>query len=206
LPSGPTVALGYDDAGRMTGVTYPNTVAMSASYDALTGRLSDLAHSLGAADLARFAYSYNAVGSITSIAEPAASARNFGYDALQRLVSGGTAALPETYSYDAEGNRLVSHLSAAHTTDAGNRLVQDDQLDYTYDDNGNLITKTDRVTLAVTGYSYDAQDQLIRIDFPDTTFAIYAAACPRAGDSPTRGTPSGGASPRMWTTAPAGAR
>ncbi|MHA1943901.1 MAG: hypothetical protein ACW96M_05840, partial [Candidatus Thorarchaeota archaeon] len=171
---GPTVALGYDTAGRVTGVTYPNTVAMSASYDALTGRLSDLAHTLGAADLARFAYSYNAVGSITSIAEPAASDRNFGYDALQRLVSGGTVALPETYSYDAEGNRLVSHLSAAHTTDAGNRLVQDDSFDYTYDDNGNLVTKTDRVTLDVTSYTYDAQDQLIRIDFPDTTFATYA--------------------------------
>jgi YD repeat-containing protein len=168
------VTLGYDLNGRITGVTYPNTVAMSASYDALTGRLSDLAHTLGAADLARFAYSYNAVGSITSIAEPAASARNFGYDALQRLVSGGTTALPETYSYDAEGNRLVSHLSAAHTTDAGNRLIQDDQFDYTYDDNGNLEAKTNRVTLAVTSYSYDAQDQLIRIDFPDTTFATYA--------------------------------
>jgi RHS repeat-associated protein len=104
----------------------------------------------------------------------AASARNFGYDALQRLVSGGTVALPETYSYDAEGNRLVSHLSAAHTTDAGNRLIQDDTFDYTYDDNGNLASKTDRVTLAVTSYTYDAQDQLIRIDFPDTTFATYA--------------------------------
>ncbi len=136
----------------------------------------------------------------------AASARNFGYDALQRLVPGGTVALPETYSYDAEGNRLVSHLSAAHTTDAGNRLLQDDTFDYTYDDNGNLASKTDRATLAVTSYSYDAQDQLIRIDFPDTTFVTYAAACPRAGASLTRGTPSAGASPRTSTTAPAGAR
>ena len=75
-----------------------------------------------------------------------------------RLISGGTVANPEIYSSDAEGNRLI----------------QDDQFDYTYDDNGNLATKTDRVTLAVTIYIYDAQDQLIRIDFPDTTFATYA--------------------------------
>jgi hypothetical protein len=44
----------------------------------------------------------------------------------------------------------VSHLSAAHTTDDGNRLRQDDTFDYTFDDTGNLVTKTDRVTLAVT--------------------------------------------------------
>jgi hypothetical protein len=37
------------------------------------------------------------------------------------------------------------------------------------------------VTLAVTSSNYDAQDQLIRIDFPGTTFATYAVACPRAG-------------------------
>ena len=71
----------------MAGVTYPNAVAMGAIYDALTGRLSDLAHTLGAADLARFAYCYNAVGSITQIAEPAASDRNFGYDTLGRYCS-----------------------------------------------------------------------------------------------------------------------
>ena len=109
------------------------------------------------------------------------SALRITYDALQRLISGGTMASPESYSYDAEGNRLLSHLSAAHLTDDGNRLVQDDQFDYTYDDNGNLATKTDRVTLDAASYSYDAQDQLIRIDFPDTTFATDTAACPRAG-------------------------
>ena len=40
------------------------------------------------------------------------------------------------------------------------------------DDNGNLATKTDRVTLAVTSYSYDAQDQLIRIDLPESMAAV----------------------------------
>ena len=96
---------------------------------------------------------------------PAASDRSFGYDALQRLTSGGTVALPETYSYDAEGNRLVSHLSAAHLTDARNRLLQDDQFDYTYDDNGNVATKTDRVMDrdARAGMGGVAADSLVQL-------------------------------------------
>jgi YD repeat-containing protein len=156
---GPNIALGYDAAGRVTSVTHPNAVAMAATYDA-DGRLSELAHTLGAADLARFMYAYNAVGSITQIDEPSIQTRNFTYDLLQRLTAAGTAAAPESYTYDAEGNRLVSHLSASHTTDAANRLLEDDDFLYTYDDNGNVVTKTDKVTLGVTTYTYDAQDQL----------------------------------------------
>ncbi len=43
----------------------------------------------------------------------------------------------------------------------------------TYDDNGNLTAKTDKVTTDVTGYAYDAQNQLIQITFPDLTTANY---------------------------------
>ena len=52
-----------------------------------------------------FVYDYNAVGSITSVTEPA-QARSFTYDDLQRLIGGGTAGAPESYAYDAEGSRL----------------------------------------------------------------------------------------------------
>ena len=61
----------------------------------------------------------------------------------------------------------------ASVFDIANRLTEDDAFTYTYDANGNLETKTDKVTLAVTTYTYDAQDQLIQIDFPDLTTASY---------------------------------
>jgi YD repeat-containing protein len=57
---------------------------MSASYDAVTGRLSDLAHTLGAADLARFAYTHNAQDQLISIDFPDAT---YAYDALGRRTS-----------------------------------------------------------------------------------------------------------------------
>ena len=142
----------------------------------LAGRLGSLAHTRGGIDLASFGYGYNALGSITQIAE-LAQTRNFAYDELLRLTSGGTAATPESYTYDAEGNRTASHLSASHVTNAANRLTEDDGFCYAYDANGNLATKTAKVLGACTGaltiYTWDVLNRLTRIDLPGGGFAAY---------------------------------
>ena len=94
------------------------------------------------------------------------------------MTGGGYAGAPESYAYDAEGNRTTSHLSASYTHDAANRLRQDAETCYDYDTNGNLETKTARVGLAgcigdVTTYEYDVLNRLVRIDFADATYAAY---------------------------------
>jgi RHS repeat-associated protein len=90
----------------------------------------------------------------------------------------GSAAEPESYDYDPAGNRTVSHLSANHTVNDANRLTEDDRYCYAYDLNGNLESRTGKVTGACTGgvttYAYDAQNQLIQIDFALGGSASYA--------------------------------
>ena len=116
------------------------------------------------------------MGNITAILDQVTPAENrsFTYDALQRLRTGGTASASESYDYDAVGNRTASFLSTTHTHDTSNRLTDDDQFTYTYDANGNLATKTSKTNPSeVTTYTWDAQDQLIKIDFPDSTTATY---------------------------------
>ncbi len=51
--------------------------------------------------------------------------------------------------------------------------MEDDQFTYTYDNNGNLETKTEKATSQVTTYYWDAQDQLIQIDRPDSPTVTY---------------------------------
>ncbi len=174
-PGAGTIDLGLDAAGRRSQIAFPNGVATDFQYD-LQDRLSDVTHSIGVTELAGFGYTYSAVGNILAIAEQTGT-RDFTYDALQRLTAGGFVAAPESYGYDAVGNRTTSHLSATHVTDSANRLTEDDAFTYTYDDNGNLTAKTDKVTGVCTGgvtaYGYDIGNKLIQIDFPDFTTATY---------------------------------
>jgi len=82
-------------------------------------------------------------------------------------------ALTRREAYDLAGNRTTSFLSTTHNHDDLNRLLEDDAFTYTYDNNGNLTIKTSKATSAVTTYQWDAQDQLIQIDRPDSTTVTY---------------------------------
>ena len=169
------VTLGYDPSGRLASLVYPNGVTTAYGYDN-KGRLDSLSHTLGAnPSFVSFGYTYNPVGNILDILDQVTPSENrtHTYDALQRLKTGGAVANAETYDYDLVGNRTTSFLSSSHTHDDLNRLLEDDQFTYTYDNNGNLATKTDKNTSDLTTYQWDAQDQLIQIDRPDSTTVTY---------------------------------
>ena len=170
-PGGDDISLSYDASGRSTGIGFPNGVATTLSYDQ-RGLLVELAHQRAASDLARFSYAYNDVGNIVGIDE-GQQIRNFSYDALDRLLTAGTLAAPETYAYDPEGNRVSSHLSASYSHDTANQLLEDDDFTYTYDDNGNLETKRAKASGELTSYVHNAQNQLVGIRFSDGTAALY---------------------------------
>jgi RHS repeat-associated protein len=171
------VSLGYDAAGRLERIDFPNGVTSQITYDLLTGRLENIAHTKGQLDLASFGYTTFADGLIETITE-AAGTRRFTYDDTQQLRTGGIGGTTESYQYDAEGNRTLSHLSTSHSHDDANRLTEDDGFCYTYDANGNLETKTEKIAGSCLGnpttiYVWDVQNRLVRIEFPDTNFATY---------------------------------
>jgi RHS repeat-associated protein len=63
-------------------------------------------------------------------------------------------------------------LSSEYVYDNLNRLLEDDDYVYTYDNNGNLISKVDKVTSDTTVYQYDAEDRLIQVTTP-TDIVLY---------------------------------
>jgi RHS repeat-associated protein len=178
-PSGRVITLAYDSAGRRISVAYPNGLATSAAFETplaangKTGRLKSIARGLNASaqggsalnlKLGAFAYLYDVKGNIIAANENAATPRNRAYtlDAIERLTEvkdGGGASL-ETYTLDPEGNRIASHRSSFHVTDAANRLQEDEKTQFEYDVNGNMVRKTVKASGLTWRYAYTVYDEL----------------------------------------------
>jgi RHS repeat-associated protein len=170
-PAGDVIEEAYDPSGRFDSIVYPNGIVADYVYDT-NGRLQRLKHAGTSEVLLDFTYEYNTLGNITQISDPN-QVRNFTYDALQRLRTGGTEDKPEFYDYDAVGNRTASHLSSTHVYDNANRLIRDDGFNYTYDANGNLRTQTALTNGRTTIYSWDTFNRLVQIDFETGTSVTY---------------------------------
>jgi RHS repeat-associated protein len=164
----------YDAAGRMTSLgPAASTPGVSAnlSYDA-NSRLTRLVNRAAAgALLADLAYTYDRSGNVLT-ANDAAGTTTYSYDAATQLTGATAPGLNETYAYDAAGNR-TRRGGITYTYDAADQLTSSsDGATYTYDANGNLRTKTSGGQ--TTTFTWDARDQLARIDFADGTYAAYA--------------------------------
>ena len=91
------------------------------------------------------------------------------HDGAGRLIGLITAANDTiNLGRDPVGNRLLRDGQVTQSVfDAVNRLLEDEDFTYAYEANGNLETKSEELGGAVTTYTCNAENQLIRIDFPD---------------------------------------
>ena len=157
----------YDALSRRTSMTLPSGAIATYTYDAAS-QLTSLTHSLSGNPIGSLNYTYDAVGNRTAMTQGAGT-NSYAYDPLNRLTQAihpqaGNPA--ENFSYDPAGNRTSSHLASGQVHDAANRLLEDSNFTYTYDENGNLTSKTSKANGEVTTYTYDAENQMIRLDKP----------------------------------------
>jgi len=90
------------------------------------------------------------------------------------------------YDYDAVGNRTTSPLSGSHSADAANVLSQGDNFAYTYDANGNLVTRTSTTGPTAsqgTTYHWNRRSQLTSIDLFPAAHRFTTATTRWAGAS-----------------------
>jgi RHS repeat-associated protein len=92
-------------------------------------------------------------------------ATSYGYDNIYQLLSATQGATTtESYAYDAVGNRTSSLGVASYTTNSSNELTANSNATYTYDNNGNTLTKTD--STGTTNYTWDFENRLTSVALP----------------------------------------
>jgi RHS repeat-associated protein len=89
----------------------------------------------------------------------------YSYDPLYQLtqVTQG-ATTTESYSYDPVGNRLSSVAMSPYAYNSSNELTSTPTVTFTYDSNGNMLTKAD--ASGATTYNWDFESRLDSVVLP----------------------------------------
>jgi YD repeat-containing protein len=150
---------GYDNVGNLQSVTYPNGVVHNYTYDN-RNRLTNLGVNgkVGGASgvIASYAYTLDAAGHRTAVAELSWRTVNYGYDTIYRLTSETIASDPSSCGTAIPG-------CAGGITGA---------VSYAYDAVGNLTSKTDRRGQYIA-YTYDQLNRLTLKTYPDNSTVNY---------------------------------
>ncbi len=172
---------GYDNAGNLTSIVFPDNSSLTYKYDA-AHRLQSVTNNLGES----ITYTLDAMGDRTQTTTSNASAtvtrmQSATFDELARLLTEiGAYNQTTQYGYDRDNN-VVSTLDPrsklySHAFDAIERVMQEtdpDQFQTTigYDGNDNVTSVADARTL-LTSYVRDGFGDVIQITSPDTGTAV----------------------------------
>ena len=187
-PYGKTIQYGYDTMGKLTSLIYPDGKVVSYDYDDLN-RLTTVTDWLG--NTTTYAYAFEDL--LSTVTYPNGKwLPTYAYDSRWRLTllitkkADQTVITSYTYTLDGAGKRigvnqvepLSDDLSAGSTTysyDADNKLLSSSGTvsnAFSYDNNGNLISKD--ASGNITNYSYDYEGLLTQIsDTGSTTQYAY---------------------------------
>ena len=131
-------------------------------------RLTNLNHTDATdAVLAFYDFEYDPASRITALTD-IDGRTDFAYDDRDQLTGAdrdsADARGDENYAYDANGNRLESHLhGSGYVTGPANRLLSDGTFDYEYDDEGNMIRRTEIASGEFREFKFDHRNRLIRV-------------------------------------------
>jgi RHS repeat-associated protein len=136
----------FDQLGRVTGIVHSRAATEFADYDLVgdaAGRITDFDFTSLVGDDGSGDYTYDDRDQLTGA----------DYD----------FQTDESYTYDANGNRTIT----GYTTGDHNRLTSDGTYNYTYDNEGNVVTKTNISTNESVEYTWDHRNRLVKVTFRD---------------------------------------
>lgn len=157
---------------HLTTVRLPNGVSREFDYDS-RGQITKVSNRGPTGLISEFTYSYDVEGNPANVLAARSNAAftpslNYTFDKVGNLTSASptlVGGVGETYSYDRAGNRIRRQGSTEdHKIDAANRLLDDGETTFQYDQSGRLRQSVDKESGLITDLIYNGGDQLIRIE------------------------------------------
>ncbi|MBU7028113.1 MAG: exo-alpha-sialidase [Theionarchaea archaeon] len=167
----------YNADSLLASMTYANGVVTEYQYDSNHRPVTIHAAKEGT-DLLVMNYQYDGASNVTHLdynrrqgQNWVQSAETFSYDWLDRLVSAQGEYGLQMYSYDSVGNRVsLNDLTYAYST-MNELLTTSNGTTFTYDENGNTLTKTDGTN--IWAYTYDTKNQLTQVEKNQQVISQY---------------------------------
>lgn len=176
-PSGKTTAYAYTD-GLLEKISNPNGTETVYGYDTADRVHSLITRKQNGEVISDIRYAYDGVGNRLSMTDTE-GVHTYEYDSLDQIVRvdypDGTFT---EYTYDPAYNRATMTTPDAavqYVYDDNNRLIEAGDVTFSYDANGNQISRLEDGE--VTAYRFDAKNQLAGISFSsgaENTFAYNA--------------------------------
>ena len=171
LSSGKGITYTYDAMGRITRKDYSGGAFATWIFDP-AGRLTNINYSKSdGTTIFTQANSFDSVGNILQKTTGAGSTA-YTYDKIYQLINADHSVMSdEHFTYDSAGNRLTSADYSNWSYNNRNQLSSYDGVSYSYDPNGNTISKTD--ANGTIHYQYNYENRMIRVDLPGGGFATF---------------------------------
>jgi RHS repeat-associated protein len=171
------VDLGYDSDSRLSQISRLagplQELVSRTEYAFAQGLLASITHrGAGGVILDQFLYQFDADGFLSQVTSDFAGETDYAYDSDGQLTGESSLLVSNTFSYDANGNRV----GGGYVVGPGNRLLSDGTWSYSYDAEGNLVGKTHLLTGDRWTYRYDHRNQMTLAEKRDTTGAVVLLA------------------------------
>jgi len=171
-----TFKLIYNATGKRTKRVYPSKVKTFYTYNKIDFLREVITKNSSGIVLDRYVYTFDKVGNRKTKKIKGDKKYNYTYDDIYRLIKvkltkGTTTTVKEKYTYDPVGNRLIDKAGNVYGYNDAYELVSYNGTSFSYDNNGNRISKTD--STGTTNYTYDYENRLTRVDLPDGSWTEY---------------------------------
>jgi len=159
----------YDVADQITKVTAPNGSTTQYEYDDLGNQTKEVSSDRGS-----LAYTHDDAGNILSVSDDRGITRNYGYDALNRLISTSYPDSAENvnYEYDLVEPEINCGASIGNLCQVSD---ESGQTNYTYDVWGNIVqhAKLELGISYMSGYQYDTENRIVQMTYPNGRAVNY---------------------------------